>query len=226
MKPCRLPEPKAAFADKPFSAQLLGRACEQIFRLARPFTGFLKVSAPSGSCSYLFFLRSEPYASGKFANNRPFATTIAEFFAGVHAGKAEQLSLSLFETDPVLLKSMLVWLQETATIKAPANLIPLAEILREIFAEKEDALIVLENAGMCNFFFVRQGIGAPPHLADRSWSPPENLVNQEAILDYVGNTVSPPMVHIYRSTTTERAADAGETDRQKLLAMASGAAAS
>lgn len=219
MNICRLPEPKATFADKPFSALLLTRTVEQIFGLARPFTGFLKITTLNGDSRYLFFLQSEAYAAGKLAGNKPFSTTISGFFAEVHGCPAEQQTVSLFEIDPVLLKSMLVFIQEEPTLQAPATLIPVAEILWEIFAEKEDALIVLEKERVCNFFFIKQGIAAPPHLADSDWTPPADLSGQELILQYVTEAGARLMTRIYRTTATGRAADAAQIDRQKLLEL-------
>lgn len=217
----RFPEQKTAFSGKAFSRDNLVRIFEEIFRLPRPFTGFLEASDGSGTLYFLFFLQSEAYAAGKFNGKKPFNITITDFFSETFALPSAQLRLSLHETDPVLLKSMLILLQDEPTAKAPVSLIDLEQVSRQIFAEAGDALIVLEKAGMFNFFFIMNGKSAKPHFSDTAWTAPDDLSIAEQMLLYAFDTSGAPVVaHIYRNIATAQSADVGRVDRQRLLELA------
>ncbi|HAD03741.1 MAG TPA: hypothetical protein DCF93_03530 [Desulfuromonas sp.] len=217
----RFPEQKTAFSGKAFSSDNLCRVFAEIFRLPRPFTGFLEASTGSGTLYFLFFLQSEPYAAGKFNGKKPFNITITDFFAETFALPPAQLRLSLHETDPILLKSMLILLQDEPTAKAPVSLIDLEQISRQILVEAGDALIVLEKGGMFNFFFIKNGKSAKPHFADTAWVAPADHTPEEQMLLYAfDRSGSPVVAHIYRDIATAKSSDVNRVDRQRLLELA------
>lgn len=215
------PEQKTIFSNKPFSGENLARIFEEIFRLPRPFTGFLKISVAGGPLYFLFFLQSDPYAAGKFDGKRPGNLTITDFFAETFAGKPAQMSVSLCETDPVLLKCMLILLQEEPTIKAPVTMLDLEQLTAQVVEEKGDALVVLQKEGKFNFFFIKNGVTTRPHFADRDWTPPGDLSSMEMMLLYAFERhATPVLAHIYRDVATRQSDDVRQLDRERLLQLA------
>jgi hypothetical protein len=224
MNTFRFPEQKIALSNKPYTRENLARIFEEIFRIpTRPFTGFLKVTTESNAIYFLFLLQSDPYAAGLFTGNKPFNISIADFIEETFADSVVKPSISLHETDPVLLKSLLIFLQDEPTVKAPVNLIDLEQIVRQINEEAADALVVLEKEQMFNFYFFKNGKAALYHMADTDWTMQEGLSIDEQMLLYAFDTGASPIVaYIYRTITTEQAADAEQISRQMLLDLIRG----
>lgn len=219
MVPYKFPEQKTTFADRPLTAEALPRILEEFSGRTNAFTGFLKAYGNGGTIYFLFFLKNEPYAAGKFNGKKPFIITVSEFVTEIFTLTAPRLSLH--ETDPVLIKSMLIFLQDEPTAKAPVSLIDLEQIVRQIFSEAGDALIVLEKERMFNFFFIKDGKTAHPHYADPACAPAQDLSFEEQILLYAFEAPTPPVVaHIYRNIQTSRSSDVEHIDSKKLLEMA------
>ncbi|MDT8422258.1 MAG: FHA domain-containing protein [Desulfuromonadales bacterium] len=214
------PEQKTIFSNKPFSSGNLTRIFEEIFRLPRPFTGFLRIGVENGPLYFLFFLQSDPYAAGKFDGKKPLSITITDFFAEIFACQPTQLNVSLCETDPVLLKCMLILLQEDPTIKAPVSMLDLEQITGQVVEEQGDALVVLQKEGTFNFFFIKNGLVARPYFADRGSSPPGDLSPMESMLLYAFERhASPVIAHVYRDISTQQSNDVEQIDRDRLLAL-------
>lgn len=223
MKPYKFPEQKTLFADRQCTTETFSQLIEELSDPTKPFTGFLRGAANDDTLYFLFFLHNEPYAAGKFNGKKCFNITVSEFVGEIFTLGAARLSLH--QTDPVLIKSMLIFLQEEPTVKAPANLIDLEQIVRQILSETGDALIVLEKGRMFNFFFVKNGKTAHPHYSDPAWTPAPDLSFEEQLLLYAFETATPPVVaHIYRDTLTSRSSDVEHLDRQKLPGAAPGTA--
>lgn len=218
MKLCKFPEQNALALPR-FStpAEGLVRACETVFATSPPMTGYLQVVAGEHLTNFIFFLQGEAYAAGRFSAGKPASQTLAASFDEIVRHPAAQVSLHAI--DPVLLKSFLVFLQEEPTIKAPVNLIDLEQIVRQIFAEAGDALIVLEKDRMFNFYFVKGGKTAHPHLADTAWSVPDDLTFDEQILMYAFEPAATPVTaYVYRNVATSPAADIEQFGREAVLA--------
>lgn len=219
MNSYKFPDQHILFADRTITVAALPGLFEELAGRAEGFTGFLKASCKDGMIYFLFFLQNQPYAAGKFNGKKPFVLTISEFVADVFA--QAEARLSLHETDPVLIKSMLILLQDEPTVKAPVNLIDLEQIVSRIFSESGDALIVLEKEKMFNFFFIKDGKTAHPHYSDPTWTAPRNLSFEEQIVLYAFEAATPPVVaHIYRNIQTSHSSDVEHIDNKKLLAMA------
>jgi hypothetical protein len=218
MKTYKFPGQKTLFADQPLSAEALPQLLAEIFFRTDPFTGFLQISAKSGPLFFLFFLRNQPYAAGKFDSRKPLVISIPEFIKEIQS--LSEARLSLHETDPVLIKSMLIFLQGEPTVKAPVNLIDLEQIVRRIFSEAGDALIVLERERMFNFFFIKDGKTAQPHYSDPDLVPAKDLSFEEQILLYAFEIPSPPAVaHIHRNIETAGTSEPEQIGSRKLLEM-------
>lgn len=214
------PEQNTVLANKIYSGESLAKIIDGISRHPRPFTGFVKVTGESGLLYFLFFLQSDAYAAGKFDGSKPLGLAIGDFFTAL-ATTREQLVLSVHETDPILLKCMLIFLQDEPTAKAPANLIDLEQLVNQILAEAGDGLIILEKDRSLNFFFIKNGLTAQPHWADHSWTPPEDLSATEQLLLYAFEShTSPVVAHIYRNVATSKSVDQEEISLEQLLALA------
>src|SRR5690242_20266971 len=120
--------------------KVLGELCTT----ERAFTGFISIESGEG-LYLLFFFNSCPYAAGKSLDNKPSALTIRELFQEMGQLKDASSTLSIHATDPVLLKCLLIFIQDSPTAKAPSNLINLEVILGQIRQEAADALIILEK---------------------------------------------------------------------------------
>ena len=226
MDPYQFPQQKIVFSDKPFSGDFLAGVFADIFRASRPVTGYLRVAANDGTLYLLFLLQGAPYAAGRFTGHRPLNFTITEFFAETVSHPTAGLTVSFHETDPVLLKSMLVFLQDEPTIKAPVDIIDLEQIVKRIRTEAADSLIVLERDRLLNFYFFKAGKATFAHLADTSFSAPSDLSVDEQMLLYAFQENGVPVVaYVYRSVSTEKASDAEHLDKEALLAMVRGPAA-
>lgn len=116
-------------------------------------------------------------------------------------------SISIHATDPVLLKCLLVFIQDNLTAKAPTSLINMEAILGQIQQEAADALIILEKQGMFNFFFFKDGIRGKSYYADQDAKMDEGLSIDEQMLEYAfqGGEVD---AMIYRNITTRESTDA------------------
>lgn len=219
MRPYKFPEQNTIIAATSASPESLVRALETVFAAAAPFTGYLKVATNKNLFYFLFFLQGEAYAAGKFSDNKSFNLTISAFFEEV--ARLAAAELSLHASDPILLKSFLIFLQDEPTVKAPVTLIDIEEIVRQIFAEAGDALIVLEKDRMFNLFFIKNGKTAHPHLSDTAWSAADDLTFDEQILLYAFEPSSAPVTaYVYRQVTTAPAADLAQYGREPLLALA------
>lgn len=214
------PEQKTVLSNKAYSGEALARIIEEVSRHPRPFTGFVKVVGAGGTFHFLFFLQSDVYAAGRFDGSKPQGIAIGDFFASIAAAR-EELVMSVQETDPILLKCLLIFLQDEPTAKAPATLLDLEQLVNRIVAENGDAMIVLEKERALNFFFIKNGMTAQPHWADANWHSPDDLSATEQLLLYAFESHSSPVVaYIYRNVTTEKATDCDELDTARLLAMA------
>lgn len=215
----RFPEQNTVIPPTPSTSDTLYRCIENVFSADKPFTGYLKVTGNKNIFYFFFFLQGEGYAAGKFVDDKPFSIQISAFFDDT--AKLDDAKMSLHQSDPVLLKSFLIFLQNEPAIKAPVNLIDLEYIVRKIFDEAGDAMIVLEKSRMFNFFFIKNGKTAHPHMADTAWSAADNLTFDERILLYAFEHAAEPVtVYVYRKVDTNHAADVSQAWREKLLAVA------
>ncbi len=223
MPTIRIPSGTILTAAVPFTRKALEETLLELCEPARDFTGFIAIT--SGDSLYLlFFFKSHPYSAGKSLGEKPFLLSIREFFREVGLLVDSGPTISIHATDPVLLKCLLVFIQDNLTAKAPTSLINLEAILEQIQHEAADALIILEKQGMFNFFFFKDGVRGKSYFADQNAGQDEGVSIDEQLLVYAFQSSDVDAL-IYRNITTRESTDAvliGLNDMLKLLRGESG----
>ncbi len=218
----QFPEQKVDCGGKPFSRELLGSLLEQVFSSSLPVTGYLKFVGADAAIYFLFFLKGAPYAAGKYSAGKPVSYTIRELGEHLAGSASESMTITLCHTDPVLLKSMLLFLQEEPTIKAPTTFIDLEYIVRQLGEAGANALITLCRDRKFNFFFFKGGKGAVVHYADTAFDRPEGMTMDEEMLLYAFQPGAKVEAYVFRDMNTSEAEDANQLDRDTLLDLLTG----
>jgi len=133
------------------------------------------------------------------------------------------MTVTFSETDPVLLKNMLLLLYKKPLVKAQTDLVDLDGIIRQFGEGKVNAMISLCRNTTCNFFFFRDGKAALAHYADRDFERPEGLTLEEELRSYAFQPGSMVEACVFRDMVTAEADDAKQFDRDMLLTLLSGA---
>ncbi len=183
------------------------------------FTGYLSVR--TGDRLFLLFIfQGCPYSAGLYAAEKPLSLTITNFcaqVASIHEGSG---SISLHETDPVLLKCLLVFVQDEPAAKGAVNLINLKGMMNQIHEQASDALVILEQAGRHNFFFFLDGTKTAAY-----WSEGEQVVSGELTVDeqmllYASMEKSSPVTAIvYQTLNTMESMDSANMTLEGLVRL-------
>jgi len=220
MRKCGFPQGKLLFDHKPFSREVFEITLDEIFQARDKFTGYIKLENADEYQLFLFFLKGAAYAAGESIDRRHENISIRDFFHRLSAETYAPSTLSFHETDPVLLKEMLIILQREPTIRATTNLIDLEDIAKKIQIETTDALIVLNKHNKYNFFFFKDGKGVMSHFADTDFECTEDALVIEQILSY-GYPADPFPVEalVYRNISTAPAVDSESLSQEELIMM-------
>ncbi len=220
MKQCFFPQGKLLFDHKSFSREVFEITLDEIFQARDKFTGYINLEKSDEYQLFLFFLKGAVYAAGESIDCRHEDTSIRDFFQRLSAEIDAPFTLSLHETDPVLLKEMLIILQTEPTIRATTNLIDLEDIAKKIQIEAADALIVLNKHNRYNFFFFKDGKGVISHFADTDFKGTEDASVIEQILSYgYPADLSPVEALVYRNISTAPAVDSESLSHEELIMM-------
>lgn len=223
MKKCLFPQGKILFNRKPFSREVFEITLDEIFKARDKFTGYIQFEKADQSQLFFFFLKGAVYAAGKSIDCKHEDILIRDLFHRFSGETELPLTLSLHETDPVLLKEMLIVLQREPTTKAATNLIDLEDILEQIQSEASDALIVLEKHDRYNFFFYKDGKGVMSHCADTDFERKTTTANMpltEQILLYAyPSDLTSVAALIYRNISTSPASDSESLSYEELINM-------
>lgn len=216
MNTYKFPQQKVLCDNKPFSRELLHSLLESVYTVSPPFTGYLRIASDEHSLLFLFFFNGAPYAAGRYADSKPVCYSIQELGGHLARSANESMSVTLCETDPVLLKSMLLFLQEEPAVKAPTTLLDFEYIVRQIGEVGANALIALCRDKKINFFFFRNGKGALAHYADLAFERPEGMTFNEEILLYAFQPGDKVQAFIFRDMITTMAEDSNQLDKDSL----------
>jgi FHA domain-containing protein len=215
----QFPRQKVLCDNKPFSRELLHGLLEMVYAVSPPFTGYLKIASDDCSLLFLFFFNGAPYAAGRYADSKPVCYSIQELGRHLVKSADKPMSATLCETDPVLLKSMLLFLQEEPDIKAPTSLIDIEYIIRQIGEVGADALIALCRDNKLNFFFFRDGKGALAHYSDLAFERPKGMTLDEEMLLYSYQPGAKVQVYIFRDMITTMSEDSNQLDKDSLYRL-------
>lgn len=218
----QFPEQNVLCNNQPFSRKLLFGLLRKVFDTSAPITGYLRIADSAASHFFLFFLNGAPYAAGGFVNGKTAGFTIGELGKHLQTADFGRMTVTFSETDPVLLKNMLLLLHKKPLIKASADLVELDAIVRQFGEGKVNAMISLCRNNTCNFFFFRNGKAVIAHYADRDFERPEGLTLEEELHSYAYQSGSGVEASVYRDMDTAEADDARQYDRDKLLTLLTG----
>ncbi len=223
MKQCLFPQGKILFDHKPFSREVFEITLDEIYKARDKFTGYIQFEKGDESLLFLFFLKGAVYAAGDSIDCKHEDILIRDLFNRLSGENEMPLTVSLHETDPVLLKEMLIVLQREPTTKAATNLIDLEDILEKIQSEAADALIVLEKHDRYNFFFYKDGKGVMSHCADTDFERETNEANmpviEQVLLYAYPSDLTPVEALVYQDISTSPAADSGSLSHVELINM-------
>lgn len=221
MPTIRIPNGSITGPPRAFTLDLLENALEETCPPGLDFSGFISVE--SGECLYLLFIfQSRPYAAGKAIGDKPAPMAIRDFFheTGLLADTAA--TISVHAGDPVLLKSLLIFLQCDPAAKAPASLINLEAVLNQIRQDAADALVILENRRMLNLFFFKDGNRGMSYFADTEFHDADGMPFDEQMLVYAFQSEAQVNALIYRTTATKEAEDALLVSREEMIGLLRG----
>ena len=215
----RFPRQKVLCDNKPFSRELLHSLLETVYTASPPFTGYINIIDGGSSHYFLFFFNGAPYSAGRHADGKPVSYSIRELGKHLAAAADETMSVSLCETDPILLKSMLLFLQEEPDIKAPTTLIDIEYIVRQIGEVGSNAMIALCRDKNINFFFFKNGKGALVHYSDPAFAPPEGMTVDEEMLLYAFQPGEKVQAFVFRDMLTTMADESDLLDMDLLYKL-------
>jgi hypothetical protein len=129
------------------------------------------------------------------------------------------MSVTLCETDPVLLRSMLLFLQEEPDAKASSSDLDLENVVRQIGEVGADAMIVLCRDKKINYFYFRAGKGAHAYYSDLSFKQPEGMTLDEAMLLYAFQPEAKIQAYIFRNMVLTKPEHLSEFDKDSLYKL-------
>jgi hypothetical protein len=216
----QFPRQKVLCDEKPYSHELLRGLLEMVYTASTQFTGYLEIAGIGSDLHFLFFLKGAPYSAGKYSDEKPIGYSIQDFARILASSSDKGISITLCQTDPVLLKCMLLFLQTEPDIKAPTYLIDIERIVRQIHEEGANTIIALCRDKITSFFFFRAGEWALAYYADRAFKRPEGMNIDEEIQLYAfqkpGELVQ---AYIFRDTPASKSVDVNQYDKELLYKL-------
>ena len=201
-----------------FSPELLQSLLDRVYSAEPPFTGYIRFSG-FDSLHFLLFFNGAPYAAGKFEDNAPGRFTFQEL--GGHLVKFGDafMSVTLCETNPDLLNSMLHFLQEEPDVKAPTSELDLDHMVKQIGETGTDALIALSRADMMNFFSFKGGKWVSAYYSDRAFKQPAGMTPDEAMQLYAFQPGTKVQAYVYRNLHETKPETPCPLDRDSLYKL-------
>lgn len=221
MPSLRLPIGATILPPQPFSRELLTTALEQVCAPRRDVTGLITIGSDEG-LHLLFLFQGRPHAAGTIVADKPAPLPIREFL--LHAGQLADTAatIAIHACDPVLLKSLLIFIQADPTAKAPANLINLEAILDQIRRDGEESLIILQREQMLNLFYFRDGKRGMAYFSDTGFPEGEGLPFDEQMLVYAFQPRAAVTALVYRNPSVSEDADTPLAGTEWMLRLLKG----
>ncbi|WP_265554590.1 FHA domain-containing protein [Trichlorobacter lovleyi] len=183
------------------------------------FTGYLAITS-NDRLFLLFIFQGAPYSAGLAVGEKTTPLTITNFCAQIATLHDGSGTISLHETDPVLLKCLLVFIQDEPAAKGPVNLINLEGMVRQIQANAADALVILEKEGCCNFFFFLDGSKTAAYWSDGLTQGQDGLsVDEQMLLYAYQETTVPVNAAIYQTLNTMQSKDSSNISLEGLVRL-------
>ncbi len=217
MPSIRIPSGTIVKPRQSFRQEALADTLAELCQPGSDFTGFISFES-NDNLHLLFFFKGAPYSAGKSVGEKPFSLSIREFFREINLPENSAASVSVHATDPVLLKCLLIFIQDNLTVKAPVALINLEAVLDRIRQESADALIILEKQGLFNFFFFKDGIRGKSYYSDPDVLQNDAVVMEDQVLEYAFREGDVDAL-VYRNMATMGAADSDGIDLAQMLSL-------
>jgi len=214
----QFPRQKILCNNAPFSSELLHSLLEKAYSVDPAFTGYLRFGG-FDCLHFLLFLNGYPYAAGRFADSKPSRYTIQELGEYLTKFADGFMSVTLCETDPVLLRGMLLFLQEEPEAKAPSSDLDLENIVQQIGKVGTDAMIALCRDKKINYFFFRGGKAAHAYYSDLSFKQPEGMTLDEAMLLYAFQPGANVQAYIFLNMALTKPEHLSEFDKDSLYKL-------
>ncbi|RQW85536.1 MAG: FHA domain-containing protein [Geobacter sp.] len=215
----QFPRQKVLCDEKPYSRELLRSLLEVVYSSSVPFTGYLKVAGIGSDLHFLFFLKGAPYAAGRYQKDKPVGYSIQDFGRILASSDDKARSITLCQTDPILLKCMLLFLQTEPDIKAPTSLIDIERIVRHFAEEGNNVIIALCRDRKISFFF-KAGKRALAYYSDMAFKRPEGMnIDEEIQLYAFQRPEEIVQAFIFRDMPASKAADVDLYNKDLLFTL-------
>jgi len=183
------------------------------------FTGYLSITV-SDKLFLLFIFQGRPYSAGLAVGEKPSPLTITNFCAQAATIGEGSGTISLHATDPVLLKCLLIFIQDEPAAKGPVSLINLEGMVHQIKASAADALVILGKNDRCNFFFFLDGIKTAAYWSDEPQTNQGDLsVDEQMLLYAYQETATPVTATIYQTLSTMESRDSANMSLDGLVRL-------
>ena len=218
MTTINIPDGKIILRSHPFTLDAVKKIMRKLCDEKHRFSGFVDIK--SGDDLYLlFFLNGRPNAAGKLIGNKPAPLPIREFFREAGQLVNSGATITIHSSDPVLLKCLLIFIQNSPTAMAPTDLINLDSILLQIQRDAIDALIVLESRGDFNYFFFKNGTRGMSYYSDSDYSIEDGVPIDEQMLTYAFQLNAQVNAMVYCSTETHEDPEGLTIDVEEMLQL-------
>lgn len=219
MSAIRLPTSHTDPAPAAFSHEAVALCLRELAVRPAPACGYLSIETAERHF-LLFIFQGRPYAAGLLVGNKATPVSITNLCAQVAALEGAQTTLSFHATDPVLLKCLLVFVQEEPDAHGPVTLINLERMIKQINEQACDALIVLERAEACSFFFFLGGNKTAAYWADPPPSETRQASTDTQLMQYLSrDSTLPVSARIYQSLATYESRDADTVSLEGLAQL-------
>ncbi len=172
--------------------------------------GFCITSVSPGDSfrRYVLFFQRKPYAAGKISPVGDLqGTGIREFF--VYLAQNSQTRLSFIQTDPVLMKSILVLQERSPETEGAAEHIKIEHLVVGLMEGRKDSLVALIQDGRFSLAFVKGGKAIKAYFSDQvvqsstgmDWM---DLFKRIEISQIKGNSIR---IRVFENLQTTPAAD-------------------
>ena len=217
MSTITLPSGRIRAKSSPFSRNAFVKCLKEL--TGTSFTGYLAVTVTE-KLFLLFIFQGRPYAAGLSVGEKPAPLTITNFCAQIASVSEGSGIFSLHETDPVLLKCLLVFIQEEPAAKGSVNLINLKGMINQIKSDTSDALVILEDSGKFNFFFFLEGTKTAAYWSDVENTSNKKLSVDEQMLMYACRDAAKPIdAIIYQTLDTMESCDSANMTLEGLVRL-------
>jgi hypothetical protein len=222
MPTINLPSGDIIISSQPYSRESAEHILEELTAPGHDFTGYIKIVSID-KLYLLFFFQNRPYAAAKSIGHNISSLSLRDFFTTVGDLDSSNTLLSIHSTDPVLLKSLLVFFQNRPAVSAPVYQVRLEEVSRQILKESADALIVLKKHKDISFFFYKNGVPCSCHSSDTTFKFSDDLSIEARLLEYAAQPEEMIRAYIFRNISTSEDSESLVLSQTEMLRLLQGA---